>query len=102
MAHDVGIAAVVDWALSLLNGSYFDVESKAKLRALCAAAEKVSEFENALISALGGNPRDDIWHRYLGKCPYEVEGTEWDRDPDCAACQRLERLIGHRRPKEGA
>ncbi len=56
-------------------------------------AERIRELEDALIDELGeGGP-----HRAIGPCP--VFGfPRWSRDPECPACQRLERLLGHRRP----
>lgn len=69
-------------------------------------AERIAELEDALIEALCGEGAggDSVMHLFRGYCPSAAtDGTEWDRDPDCPACQRLERLIGHRRPgKEGA
>ncbi len=56
-------------------------------------AERIHELEDALITAISG----DDGHLYQGDCPYQGSMT-WDRDADCPACQRLERLIGHRRP----
>lgn len=61
--------------------------------AMGAALDRIRELEDALIEACG-----DKWHTFSdGLCPDRVEGP-WSRDPECPACQRLERLIGHRRP----
>ncbi len=58
----------------------------------------IRELEDALIAALGADAGDGVFHLFRGECPDETDGTQWQRDPDCPACQRLERLIGHRRP----
>ncbi len=55
-------------------------------------AERIRELEDEIIAMI-----EERAHRYQGYCPDTVEGT-WSRDPECPACQRLERLIGHRKP----
>lgn len=63
-------------------------------------ADRIRALEDALIDSLWGG---SLWygpHRNMGDCP--DGGHQWDRDPECPACQRLEALIGHRRPKETA
>ncbi len=55
-------------------------------------AERIRELEDALIDSLGGA----VSHKFFETCP--VPWDIWKRDPRCPACQRLERLIGHRRP----
>lgn len=65
-------------------------------------AERIAELEDALIDEMA----QGLPHTYANcKCPGQVpdprtrEPDPWSRDPECPACQRLERLIGHRRPE---
>lgn len=59
-----------------------------------AANARAVELEDALIDAVAQG-RGHAWR--MG-CPNRY--APWHRDPSCPACERLDRLVGHRRPKE--
>ncbi len=55
-------------------------------------ADRIRELENTLIEMLCG----DREHAFYETCP--APWAPFRFDPRCPACQRLERLIGHRKP----
>lgn len=72
-----------------------------QLRVICKAAEesipqaaRICALEDALIEECTG----ELHRMDRGLCP-GFGLSVWSRDPECPACQRLEALIGHRRPQ---
>ncbi len=62
-------------------------ENSAELR------ERIRELEDALLEELTGGRA----HAFYETCPVAWEPFRFDAR--CPACQRLERLIGHRKPE---